>query len=296
MKLRISLSCLFVIMLSSCTEQANIQTDEEIWKLGWRMIASSLEEEYTIAELQFDSLVLLATKLEDNFLKKGLDIKSKLGKQAEIESIINAQDEKTLIDLCRLDILRDLKVCTKIPQETVSNPELQQEIIRMFVDDQVVRGNRMEDLISKYNIDTTMINDGTGLDVDEINRNRLKEIIAEYGFPTRKLVGKDAMEGIFFIIQHADGEKDWQKSQLPNIESAVIAGDMDGQSYAYLYDRIKINSGQEQVYGTQFSKYDPVKRIVELAPTENMEKLNERRMKVGMMPIEMYKAIMLKNL
>ena len=46
------------------------------------------------------------------------------------------------------------------------------------------------------------------------------------------MVGKDAMQGIFLIIQHSDGDPHWQKSQLGYIEQAVKNGDMDGQSYA----------------------------------------------------------------
>ena len=110
------------------------------------------------------------------------------------------------------------------------------------------------------------------------------------------MVGKDAMQGIFLMIQHADGDKEWQKSQLSNIEQAVKNGDMDGQSYAYLYDRIKINGGEKQRFGTQFSNVDPLSKTVVLAETENLEDLDIRRMEVGMMPIEMYKELMLKNL
>jgi D-alanyl-D-alanine carboxypeptidase len=113
---------------------------------------------------------------------------------------------------------------------------------------------------------------------------------------TRKLVGKDAMQGVFIMILHSDGDKEWQKSQLTNIERAVKNGDMDGQSYAYQYDRIQINSGKKQLYGTQCANVDTIKKTVELAPTEDMENLDDRRRKVGMMPIEMYKEFMLKNL
>jgi hypothetical protein len=131
--------------------------------------------------------------------------------------------------------------------------------------------------------------------VDERNRNRLKEIFKEIGFPTRKLVGKEAMNGIFLIIQHADNDKEWQKSQLKNIKKAVEKGDIPGQSYAYLYDRIKVNSGEKQLYGTQFKKVNRAEKIVELADTEDIVNLDERRMKMGMMPIDMYKAFMLKG-
>jgi hypothetical protein len=86
------------------------------------------------------------------------------------------------------------------------------------------------------------------------------------------------------------------KISTPNIEKAVKKGDMDGQSYAYLYDRIQINSGERQLYGTQFAKVDSSNKTVELAETEDLENLDRRRMEVGMMPIEMYKEFMLKNL
>ncbi len=132
--------------------------------------------------------------------------------------------------------------------------------------------------------------------VDERNRNRLKEIFEEHGFPTKKLVGKEAMRGIFLMVQHSDGDKEWQKSQLVNIEKAVKNGDLDGQSYAYLYDRIKINNGEKQLYGSQFSNVDPINKTVELADTEDMKNLEKQRMEIGMMPIEMYKTFMLKNL
>jgi hypothetical protein len=104
------------------------------------------------------------------------------------------------------------------------------------------------------------------------------------------------MYGVFLMLQHSDGDKEWQKSQLPNIEKAVKKGDLQGQSYAYLYDRIKINSGEKQLYGSQFSKVDPVIKSVELAETEDLENLDNRRREMGMMPIEMYKRLMLKNL
>ncbi|CAN5628348.1 hypothetical protein BH23BAC1_BH23BAC1_31010 [soil metagenome] len=100
----------------------------------------------------------------------------------------------------------------------------------------------------------------------------------------------------FLIIQHSDNDKDWQKLQLKNIEQAVKNGDMDGQNYAYLYDRIKINNGEKQRYGTQFSNVNPDDKIVELADTEDIKNMDFRRMEIGLMPIEMYKKFMLNNI
>lgn len=284
-------------ILTSCNQNANSQiSDEEVWRLGWRMIANSMEENYEIANLQFDSLWSISNKMDRKFLITGLELKNKLGKTDAIAEILKAQDKDMLQEVCTKQFLENMNLCLGFSQEEVENKNLQTELIMMYVDDQAVRGNMMNDIILKYNIDTSQITQKCAIQVDEKNRNRLKVIFKEHGFPTMKLVGKDAMNGIFLMVQHSDMDKQWQKSQLENIEKAVKNGDMDGQSYAYLYDRIQINSGQGQLYGTQFEKVDPINKAVELAPTEDKDYLDKRRMEIGMMPIEMYKKLMLKNL
>lgn len=287
--------------LASCIESKEEigTTEAERWKLGWRMVDSSWEENYQLAEKQFDSLLTVSDELDYRILITGLETLHALGKSDKIMDILNQQDKNKLQDICSSDLftqqLKGVKACDGIVSEQVQHPALQIELIKMYVDDQATRGNMMESLMSKYNINKDEITDEDGVTVDATNREKLKEIFREYGFPTREMVGKDAMQGVFLMIQHADGDTAWQKSQLPNIEKAVKNGDMDGQSYAYLYDRIKMNHGEKQRYGTQFSNVDPVNKTVTLAETENIEKLDERRMKVGMMPIHMYKDLMLKN-
>lgn len=287
----------WLIILTSCKQNENAKkTDVEIWQLGWRMLSNSMEENYELVNLQFDTLTNSTKLIDRKYLLTGLEAKAKLGQHDEVEEIINSQDKKILQEICGKDFLSKYKICKEYSIETADNKELQIELIRMYFEDQAVRGNLMKDIIIKYDIDSTKVIQNDGVAVDEKNRSRLKEIFKEHGFPTRKLVGKDAMQGVFLMIQHSDGDKEWQKSQLSNIEKAVKNGDMDGQSYAYLYDRIQINNGENQLYGTQFSKVDPINKVVELAETEDMENLDKRRMEIGMMPIKMYKEFMLKNL
>lgn len=266
------------------------------WRLGWRMIMNSTEENYELAELQFDSLLNLADDIDRRFLIAGVEAKVKLDKKEEAIEILNAQNEKMLREVCLRKLLGKMKPCKGFSEEKVENKSLQMELIRMYVDDQAARGNIMEDIVTKYNLDTTQITQNGAVGIDERNRKRLKAIFAEYGFPTRKLVGRDAMFGVFLMIQHADEDKEWQKSQLKNIEKAVTNGDLDGQSYAYLYDRIKINSGKPQLYGTQFAKVDPINEVVELAETKDLSGLNKRRRLLGMMPVDVYKELVFKNL
>lgn len=239
--------------------------------------------------------------IETKFLITGLDILAELGKSEKIINTLNKQDQRTLEEICSRELftkkLTDIQVCKSIAKdEIVGNKALQIELIKMYINDQSVRGNVLSEVISKYNLGEYELTKADRVSLDKMNRDRLKDIIIEFGFPTRQLVGKDAMQGIFLMIQHSDGDKEWQKEQLVNIERAVKQGDMDGESYAYLYDRIKINGGERQLYGTQFKDVDPKNGKVELADTEGVENLDIRRMEVGMMPFEMYKQHMLRNL
>ena len=52
-------------------------TETEKWKLGWRMIISSMEENYVAGELQFDSLLSTRSKLDKKFVLTGLQILNK---------------------------------------------------------------------------------------------------------------------------------------------------------------------------------------------------------------------------
>ena len=288
--------CLIIALGQSCKPDSNTSNkEEEIWKLGWRMIESSWNEDFTKVDQQFDSLQNMSDRIDDKFLITGIEAKIELSRIEAAVHIISLQSDEFIRNICDRNLVRELEICVDVPSEKVQKEELKLEIIKMLVDDQAVRGNLETDLIAKYNIDTTTIITDDISGVDLRNRTRLMEITEEYGFPTRELIGKEGMDAIFLFIQHADMDKEWQKSQLPNIENAVKQGDLDGASYAYLYDRIKINSGNPQRYGTQFSMVDPVNKTVELAATEDLENLDQRRREKGMMPIELYKKVMLRN-
>ncbi|MBK9581067.1 MAG: hypothetical protein IPO48_03810 [Saprospiraceae bacterium] len=299
MKNKILIHVIFgLISFTSCEHgKSQKMTDVEIWQLGWRMIGSSMDENFELANIQFDTILKNSKTIDSKYLITGLEVKKEIGKDEEIIEILSSQPIEMLQEICKKQVLSNFEICKKYSVEIVENEKLQLELIKMYVNDQYVRSNLMTDILQKYNLSKDqVIIDSNGINTDERNRERLKEIIAKYGFPTKKMVGKDAMNGVFFMIQHADGENAWQKSQLTNIKNAVKMGDLDSQSYAYLYDRIKINSGEKQLYGTQFANVDAVNNIVELDKTEDIDNLDKRRMEIGMMPIEMYKKLMLKNI
>lgn len=274
-------------------------TPTERWYLGWRMIESAqLNNDLERAALQFDSLREQSRieELDYAFLATGLGIQSELGKTEAVAAILAEVDEAILERLCENPSLAEQPPCAELPPRPVTHPELQREILRMYVIDQAVRGNVMEEMIAQYELDTTGLSQTSPTVADAQHRDRLREIFAEYGFPNREMIGRRAMRGVFFIIQHADNDPDWQSEQLPAIERAVRNGDLDGQQFAYLYDRIQVNAGEPQRYGTQFIRVDAENRTLELATTAAPEHLDERRRAIGLMPIELYKRFMLRSI
>ena len=144
-----------------------------------------------------------------------------LGKKEKIISVLSKQNQRTLEEICSKELftekLTDIQICKSVAKdENVESKVLQIELIKMYINDQSVRGNVLSEIISKYKLDEYELTKVDAVSIDKMNRDRLKEIIIESGFPTRQLVGKDAMQGIFLMIQHSDGDKEWQKAQLPN--------------------------------------------------------------------------------
>jgi hypothetical protein len=112
------------------------------------------------------------------------------------------------------------------------------------------------------------------------NAARLKQIIAEYGWPDRELVGDDGTLAAWFIAQHAIGEPDFQRQALSLVQDKVKMGKVPAAQEAYLSDRIAMYEGRPQRYGTQsLPCADGQNRRWE---TEDPEHLNERRAAAGL--------------
>src|SRR3989344_6360684 len=88
--------------------------------------------------------------------------------------------------------------------------------------------------------------------IDEKNTERLKRIVDKYGWPGRSLVGEEAAHGAWLLAQHADRDLEFQKHALVLLEEAVVGGEADKRDLAYLTDRVRVNNGQSQIFGTQF--------------------------------------------
>ncbi|XZE36057.1 DUF6624 domain-containing protein [Pirellulaceae bacterium SH501] len=168
-------------------------------------------------------------------------------------------------------------------QENVLEPVLRKELLERLEQDQAIRKesvaatdeSRREKIFARMQA------------IDLSNTSRMKEIVAKYGWPSPKLVGRDGVQAAFLIVQHSDF--DFQKEVFPLVEKAFKDGEIPGQSYAMLLDRVLVRSGKPQVYGTQ-AKVDGSK--ITLEPIVDEANVDRRRHEIGLSPISEYMKIL----
>ncbi|NLG20774.1 MAG: hypothetical protein GX555_04980 [Actinomycetales bacterium] len=169
-----------------------------------------------------------------------------------------------------LVLVAGLTACSGGPDEpaVTFDQELHDELVAMLEEDQQERTGE------------------GGLD-DTGRTERLKEIVAEHGWPTISLVGEDGEDAAWAIAQHSDLDPEFQEQALDLIRAAVEEGEASPGNLAYLTDRVAAGKGEPQTYGTQIgcTPAGP-----EPAPIRDEATVDERRAEVGLPPLANYLA------
>jgi hypothetical protein len=127
-------------------------------------------------------------------------------------------------------------------------------------------------------------------DVDADNTRWLVDVVTEHGWPRMSEVGKDAAVNAWLLAQHADYQPEHQRLFHQLMAAAVETGEAEPRLFAYLEDRVRINSGNRlQLYGTQFIDRG---NGLEVQPIEDRQGLAARRAAMGMEPFEENEARM----
>ncbi len=152
--------------------------------------------------------------------------------------------------------------------ENVTFPRIAQEIKGMVDVDQDMR-------------ERSQTEDYWDETIDAKHSERMKEIIAEIGWPTVSKVGPEGASNAWLLVQHADHDVDFQEHCLQLMKEAPT-GEVDITDVAYLTDRVCVNQGRGQLYGTQFTQEDDkhIPRTI-----EDEANIDARRAEVGMGPL-----------
>jgi hypothetical protein len=86
---------------------------------------------------------------------------------------------------------------------------------------------------------------------DAENLEALLKMVPPEGWFLKSRYGEKASNAAFHIIQHSDVDQ-WKRF-VPVLEPLVATGEVDGQSFGLMYDRLAVNEGRKQRYGSQMT-------------------------------------------
>jgi hypothetical protein len=116
------------------------------------------------------------------------------------------------------------------------------------------------------------------------NAARLRALISEHGWPVEDIAGKDGSEAAWFIAQHAVGEPEFQRMALSLLQAATAGGKIPAWHVAYLEDRVAMQEGRPQRFGTQWID-DPRDGFIRPWKLAEPENANALRASVGLDPL-----------
>jgi hypothetical protein len=119
------------------------------------------------------------------------------------------------------------------------------------------------------------------------NQTRAAQIFEKYGFIGYDLAGEAGSADFWLLIQHSDHAPNFQSAVLEKMKIEVDRRNADSNTYGLLVDRVNLNTGKPQVYGTQVT-YDM--EIGKAFPINlgDSASVNVRRKVLGMESLESY--------
>jgi pentatricopeptide repeat protein len=125
--------------------------------------------------------------------------------------------------------------------------------------------------------------------VRELNMFYLDSILKVYKkWPGYSIIGKEGDNAAWLIAQHADRFIDFQEKCYQYLLEAMEESNTNPNNIAYLYDRIQINKGLQQKYGTQIRIIEGEIIFINLESEENIDKY---RAYFNLSPLSFYKRI-----
>lgn len=157
---------------------------------------------------------------------------------------------------------------------------LKKELEQMVVSDQVASGfpqGTKEQWTKFYD------------SVFSTNKVKVEKMFNKYGFLGIDKVGKDGSHNFWLLVQHSDKYPEFQRSVLKAMNKEVKKGNANPNNYAYLYDRVRINAGEKQLFGTQVVyEYETTGRAVPTIGLIDPQGVHELRKEYSLGPLKDY--------
>ncbi len=279
-------------------------TNEDEWRLTFRLGDAYFSNSYNYCSKCMDELMEMTNEIDEIVIRLAISCYDKTHQTHKIKKLADNGflDVFNPSQLCDFELSEESRKlayfehCSGVNTskkefqlEEATKPKLQERLINMLIADQYYRSLGMNDRFASigYEIHNDYLENSTMRQLDSVNFIALNEIFNTNGFPTRQEVGKWAMQAVFLIMQHS--AIDFQLEYKDQITKAYENNDLHAYNYATMIDRMEVNQGKKQIFGTQDRMNDNGESI--LCPLIDPENVNERRMKIGLIPIEKYLAL-----
>lgn len=172
------------------------------------------------------------------------------------------------------------------PVGSKANKKLRAELEDIYNSDQGIRYKYI-DLEKQYGRDSKEVKAimTEWRITDSVNCIKVTGILDKYGWVGDYEVGEQGNSTLFLVIQHADIKI--QDKYLPMMRKAVKENKAKVRELALLEDRVLIDHGKKQLYGSQI-EMDETTGKYKISPIEDEPNVNRRRASVGLGPLEEY--------
>ncbi|GAB4050643.1 DUF6624 domain-containing protein [Spirosoma litoris] len=119
----------------------------------------------------------------------------------------------------------------------------------------------------------------------------IEQLAKQNGFLGFHEVGTEGALHFWLLVQHSDSTPKFQKHMLTLMKKEVRKDNADLYQYASLVDRVQVNTGKPQVYGTQVTYID---RVAVLKGAYKAKKINKSRLAIGLDSLQTYLDSMTK--
>ena len=173
--------------------------------------------------------------------------------------------------------------------EDVGIAKVQADLADHWVEDQAARsvyiGSRTEDEFGAEHWTRRLAATRTSL-ADASSTEFMKTVLEEYDWIDIKRFGERVSMAAWLMVQHADQHVELQRLALSRMEPYLKTQGVSKKNYAFLWDRVAVNSGEKQRYGTQPTWVCTSDGNLTLKPLEDPENVNVRRAEMGMNTVE----------
>ncbi len=188
-------------------------------------------------------------------------------------------------DIClSADEIKKMQAQIKSPPELTFNKKLHDELLKLRKKDQ----ERVKDAIADRKPDNIL---GRLRESRSKNPDSLCVILKQYGWPTKKLVGDDGAEAAFFLLRNTSNPA-MQAALLPVIIAATSEKEIELRDFASYIDRVRLNAGLKQLFGTQATIRDG---FLMMFPIEDEALVDARRKQYQLPPLADYQRTLEQN-